>query len=82
MKLGAILSVMGPTMESPRGLADQARMLVDEGYESLWVPQAIGRGSMLIDPLLALSTAAAVTDRVEDEVVGDGPIECIQEPFG
>ena len=35
MKLGAILSVMGPTMESPRGLADQARMLVDEGYEIL-----------------------------------------------
>ena len=32
MKLGAILSVMGPTMESPRGLAEQARMLVDEGY--------------------------------------------------
>ena len=65
MKLGAILSIMGSTMESPRGLAEQARMLVDEGYESLWVPQAIGRGSMLIDPLLALATAAAVTDDVE-----------------
>ena len=42
-----------------------ARMLVDEGYESLWAPQAIGRGVMLIDPLLALATAAAVTDTVE-----------------
>jgi len=63
MKLGALL---GPTVDSgPNEIADQARMLVDEGFESLWSVQTIGRGFMTPDPLIALTVAATVTTSVE-----------------
>ena len=63
MRLGALL---GPVLDtSPNELADQAKMLVAEGYESLWTAQAIGRGFMITDPLIALGVAAAVTEGVK-----------------
>jgi len=64
MRLGALL---GPVVDASIAdtLARQARTYVDEGFESLWSAQAIGRGFMITDPFIALSVAAAVTDKVE-----------------
>ena len=60
MRLGALL-VPG----NPAGLAEQARQLEGEGYESIWSAQAMGRGFLMTDPFVALSAAAAVTSEVE-----------------
>ncbi len=64
MRLGALL---GPVTDAgqPKFIAEQARMYAAEGYTSLWCAQAIGRGFMMPDPLLALTAAAAVTQHVE-----------------
>ena len=63
MKLGALL---GPVVdpEANRFIANQARQLEVEGFQSLWSAQAIGRGFMMTDPFICLSTAAAVTETV------------------
>ena len=42
-----------------------ARMVEAAGFESLWAFDAIGRGFMLPDPLIAVSVAAAATERLE-----------------
>ena len=64
MKLGALL---GPIPNATRRdtLAEQARTFAGEGYSSLWSAQAIGRGFMMTDPIVALSVAASVTDDLE-----------------
>ena len=63
MRLGALL---GPVLDSgPNELAEQARMLAGEGFESLWTAQAVGRGFMIMDPILALGVAATVTQGIE-----------------
>ena len=63
MRLGALL---GPVNSSDAGsLANQARLLEQEGYASLWSAQAMGRGFMLTDPFITLAIAAAVTNKVE-----------------
>lgn len=63
MRLGALL---GPVLDTgPTELADQARALEAARFESLWTAQAIGRGFMITDPLIALAVAAAVTNTVE-----------------
>lgn len=62
MQLGAVIGPMPPA--SPSGvLLEQARTLESEGFDSLWVAQAAGRGMMLPDPLLALAAAAGATQR-------------------
>ena len=64
MRLGALL---GPvTGNSPRDfLAEQARTYADEGFDSLWPAQALGRGFMLPDPFVALSVVATAAPDVE-----------------
>ena len=63
MRLGALL---GPVLDTgPNEIAEQARMLADKGFESLWSAQAIGRGFMIPDPFIALSVAATVTTEIE-----------------
>ena len=42
-----------------------AKRLVDAGFESLWVPQIIGRGYLVPDPFVTLAAAAAATEGVE-----------------
>lgn len=63
MRLGALLGPVNPSQ--PRYLAEQAKQLESAGYSSLWTAQAIGRGFMITDPLIALSVAATVTEKVE-----------------
>ncbi len=64
MKLGALL---GPITDPSRSdfLAEQAKALEGEGFGSLWTAQAVGRGFMLTDPIVALTVAASVTRSVE-----------------
>ncbi len=63
MRLGAALTgaPIGGGEPGPDTLADSARRLEQLGYRSLWVFDAVGRGFMLPDPLMALTVAATVT---------------------
>jgi len=63
MRLGALIGTPSPA-PAVGALVRQARELEDEGFDSLFVAQAVGRGFMLPDPLLALAAAAAATERV------------------
>ena len=63
MKLGAILGVID-TPSDPGAIATQAKLLVGEGYESLWAAQSLGRGFFYPDPLMTLTVAASVTEDV------------------
>jgi alkanesulfonate monooxygenase SsuD/methylene tetrahydromethanopterin reductase-like flavin-dependent oxidoreductase (luciferase family) len=63
MKLGAIIGPLSPSPEVG-ALVTQARQLEDEGFDSLWTVQAVGRGLMIPDPLVSLAAAAAATRRV------------------
>jgi len=67
MRLGVILPRMNPDGSPLTGdaLVGGARMAEHAGLDSLWCFDAIGRGFILPDPLIALSVAAAVTKRVE-----------------
>jgi len=67
MRLGALLGpiVQSTTGASSRFLAEQARTFEDEGFDSLWSVQAIGRGFAITDPFIALAIAAAATESVE-----------------
>jgi alkanesulfonate monooxygenase SsuD/methylene tetrahydromethanopterin reductase-like flavin-dependent oxidoreductase (luciferase family) len=60
MKLGVLLGALA----GGESLAAQAAMLEMTGFDSLWAPQAIGRGFMLIDTFVTLSVIAAATSRV------------------
>jgi alkanesulfonate monooxygenase SsuD/methylene tetrahydromethanopterin reductase-like flavin-dependent oxidoreductase (luciferase family) len=67
VRLGAALPIGTPAGGPPhsRGFADDAVLLEQLGYASVWVFDALGRGFMLPDPLMALTAAATVTQRVE-----------------
>lgn len=58
MKLGLLLTPASP-------IAEQAKAFEGEGFDSIWSAQAMGRGFMMADPLVALAVAAAVTTKVE-----------------
>ena len=64
MRLGALFGPLADASK-PRSIADQAKRFEACGYQSLWSPQAIGRGFMFSDPFITLATAAAVTTSVE-----------------
>ena len=63
MRLGALLSFTDGN--NPNAFVDQARQFESEGYSSIWMAHATGRGFMLSDPFVALSAVAAVTENVE-----------------
>jgi alkanesulfonate monooxygenase SsuD/methylene tetrahydromethanopterin reductase-like flavin-dependent oxidoreductase (luciferase family) len=67
MRLGVIMPRTTPDGGALTGdaLTAGARMVETAGFDSLWCFDAIGRGFILPDPLIALSVAAAVTSRVE-----------------
>jgi alkanesulfonate monooxygenase SsuD/methylene tetrahydromethanopterin reductase-like flavin-dependent oxidoreductase (luciferase family) len=64
MRLGALLGPITDPADS-RFLAEQAKCLAGEGYTSLWSAQAIGRGFMISDPLIALTVAATAVEEME-----------------
>jgi alkanesulfonate monooxygenase SsuD/methylene tetrahydromethanopterin reductase-like flavin-dependent oxidoreductase (luciferase family) len=74
VRLGAALplATIGGGPLGSRSLATSAQFLEELGYSSLWVFDAIGRGFMLPDPLMALAVAATVTSGVE---LGSGVIQ-------
>jgi alkanesulfonate monooxygenase SsuD/methylene tetrahydromethanopterin reductase-like flavin-dependent oxidoreductase (luciferase family) len=59
VRLGATLAHLSPG--PPIAVAESARRLVAEGFESLWVPQVIGRGFLVADPFVTLAVAATAT---------------------
>jgi alkanesulfonate monooxygenase SsuD/methylene tetrahydromethanopterin reductase-like flavin-dependent oxidoreductase (luciferase family) len=63
MRLGASLVHLsdGP----PFAVARWADRLVTAGFESLWTPCIIGRGSLVPDPFVTLAAAATATQDVE-----------------
>ncbi|WP_029136946.1 LLM class flavin-dependent oxidoreductase [Nakamurella lactea] len=63
MRLGATLAHFSAA--PPRPTAAWAKRLVEAGFESLWVPQIIGRGSLVPDPFVTLAVAATATAGVE-----------------
>ncbi|MBN9099752.1 MULTISPECIES: LLM class flavin-dependent oxidoreductase [unclassified Pseudonocardia] len=63
MRLGATLAYLSPGPPLP--IAETAKRLVGEGFESLWVPQVIGRGFLVPDPFVTLAAAATATEGVE-----------------
>ena len=63
MRLGATLAHLSDA--PPFAVARWADRLVTAGFESLWTPHIIGRGSLIPDPFVTLATAAAVTQDVE-----------------
>jgi alkanesulfonate monooxygenase SsuD/methylene tetrahydromethanopterin reductase-like flavin-dependent oxidoreductase (luciferase family) len=68
IRIGAALPVTGAVGGGPlgsRSLTDGAALLERLGYRSIWVFDAVGRGFILPDPLMALTAAATVTDSVE-----------------
>lgn len=67
MRLGMVLPAVEPDGSplTPAGLAEGARRLEQHGFAGVWAFDAIGRGFMLPDPLIALSVAATVTDTVD-----------------
>lgn len=67
MRLGVVLSSARPdeTALTGEALIARARMAEDLGFDSFWCFDAIGRGFILPDPLIAVSVAAAATRRVE-----------------
>lgn len=63
MRLGATLAHLADA--PPFAVARWANRLVAAGFESLWTPHIIGRGSLIPDPFVTLATAAMATQDVE-----------------
>jgi alkanesulfonate monooxygenase SsuD/methylene tetrahydromethanopterin reductase-like flavin-dependent oxidoreductase (luciferase family) len=63
VRLGATLAHLSPGRQRP--IVEQAKRLVGAGFESLWIPQVIGRGFLVPDPFVALAAAATATADVE-----------------
>lgn len=64
MRLGVLYGFLSPEAGST-DLTEQAKRYAGEGFDSLWMAQAIGRGFMIPDPFVALATAATATKDVE-----------------
>jgi alkanesulfonate monooxygenase SsuD/methylene tetrahydromethanopterin reductase-like flavin-dependent oxidoreductase (luciferase family) len=63
MRLGATLVHLSDA--PPFAVARWADRLVTAGFESLWTPYIIGRGSLIPDPFVTLAAAATATPDVE-----------------
>src|SRR5260370_2283833 len=66
MRLGVTMARLSPDRGPLAGQAVSARARPAEhaGVDSLWCFDAIGRGFILPDPLIAVSVAAAATERL------------------
>ncbi len=63
MRLGATLAHLSEA--PPLAVAEWAKRLVGAGFESLWTPEVIGRGTLVPDPFVTLAVAATATAGVE-----------------
>jgi alkanesulfonate monooxygenase SsuD/methylene tetrahydromethanopterin reductase-like flavin-dependent oxidoreductase (luciferase family) len=63
VRLGATLAHLSSA--PPYAVAEWARRLVGEGFESLWTPEIVGRGALVPDPFVTLAVAATATEGVE-----------------
>jgi alkanesulfonate monooxygenase SsuD/methylene tetrahydromethanopterin reductase-like flavin-dependent oxidoreductase (luciferase family) len=63
VRLGATLAHLSDA--PPYAVAPWADRLVRAGFESLWTPLIIGRGSLVPDPFVTLAAAATATQDVE-----------------
>ncbi len=63
MRLGATLVHLSDAPPFP--VARWADRLVAAGFESLWTPHIIGRGTLVPDPFVTLAAAATATQDVE-----------------
>ena len=63
MRLGATLVHLADA--PPFSIVPWARRLQAAGFDSLWAPHVVGRGSLVPDPFVALAAAAAVTTGLE-----------------
>jgi alkanesulfonate monooxygenase SsuD/methylene tetrahydromethanopterin reductase-like flavin-dependent oxidoreductase (luciferase family) len=63
VRLGATLAHLSDA--PPFAVAEWAKRLVGAGFESLWTPQIIGRGSLVPDPFVTVAVAATATEGVE-----------------
>lgn len=50
---------------NPRSLSDWFEAIESAGFDSLWLPQVVGRGTMDFDPFIALAVAATRTESLE-----------------
>ena len=64
-RFGVSLPGGGGLPLAPSGLAEAARHIEAAGFSSAWTFDAIGRGSLLPDPLTALAIAGTVTRNIE-----------------
>jgi alkanesulfonate monooxygenase SsuD/methylene tetrahydromethanopterin reductase-like flavin-dependent oxidoreductase (luciferase family) len=66
MRLGVTMARLSPDSGPLTGeaLSAGARLVERAGFDSLWCFDAIGRGFILPDPLIAVSVAAAATERL------------------
>jgi alkanesulfonate monooxygenase SsuD/methylene tetrahydromethanopterin reductase-like flavin-dependent oxidoreductase (luciferase family) len=67
MRVGVALTSSLPdgTALTGEGLLAEARLAEELGFDSFWCFDAIGRGFVIPDPLIAVAAAAAVTSRIE-----------------
>src|SRR3989442_10828980 len=54
-----------PADRPVRRIVDYARRIEAAGFPGIWVGDSLGRGRPTLDPLAALATLCAVTERVE-----------------
>lgn len=65
MRVGVAFLGDGQTQLTRARLCEGARAVEAAGYHGLWFFDAIGRGQIHPDPLIALTLAASVTERIE-----------------
>jgi alkanesulfonate monooxygenase SsuD/methylene tetrahydromethanopterin reductase-like flavin-dependent oxidoreductase (luciferase family) len=77
MKLG--ICILAHDAGNGDVISSMARDAENAGLDSVWFFDSLGRGNMAIDPLIGVSVAAAITQRIE---VGIGILEVpLRNPF-
>jgi alkanesulfonate monooxygenase SsuD/methylene tetrahydromethanopterin reductase-like flavin-dependent oxidoreductase (luciferase family) len=65
MRLGVSLNIQGPEVASGPSYTEAMRSAEQAGFNGLWFFDAVARGTFRVDPVSAMSAAAAVTERIE-----------------
>ncbi|MEM7250304.1 MAG: LLM class flavin-dependent oxidoreductase [Pseudomonadota bacterium] len=65
MRIGISFAMADPAGLSRTRLVEDAQLIEQMGFHGQWFFDALGRGGILPDPLIALTTAACATERLE-----------------